>query len=87
MKKISEGAVIRSIRNGKPYLVILVGKPCMLVVDLENKNDPVPLKAILPRDFDYYHRDQEMNCISIRKTFSFWSDVKNIYTIAPSISI
>lgn len=52
--------IIRHRDSGHPYLILQIGKPYILVCDLENKASPTPILVILLKDLKYFVPDVEM---------------------------
>jgi len=81
----SQGQIIRNKKTGKPYLVVFTPDPAVLVIDLQLKDDPVPVRAILPRDIRFYAPDLDFDVHTISSLYSYWSDVRNIFMLAHKI--
>jgi hypothetical protein len=81
------GQIIRNKKTGKPYLIIFMPETAILVVDLESKDDPVPLRAILPRDIRYYARDLDMDVHTISSVYGYWTEIRNIFMLAHKIRL
>ena len=81
-----EGDILRNKKTGIAYLVCYVNMVCLLVSDLREKNNPTMLFAILPRDYHFYARDQDMNCYTV-KQYAYWKDERNIFTVATKIRL
>lgn len=82
----SVGDIVRAKKGGHPYLVCYVNETCCLVTDMTRKDDPAILFALLPRDYDKYARDLEMNCYTVHIT-GYWAEPRNIFTMATKIRI
>lgn len=71
--------IIRDKRTGHPYLVVHVHKNvCSLVVDLEDKRALAPLFALLPKVYDQYALDSDME-------YNFIADYKRDLFISGSL--
>lgn len=54
--------IIRSKENGHPFLVLHVHKRiCTIVVDLEDPHKLPTAFVVLPRDYDSYALDEDMD--------------------------
>jgi len=57
----AKGDIIRSIISGKPFLVLHIFiDSCTMVADLEARQSPATPIIILPRDYDQYAKDLQM---------------------------
>lgn len=82
-----QGQIIRNKKTGKPYLIVFTPETALLVVDLCMKDDPVPLRAILPRDFRYYARDMDFDVHTISSLYSYWSEIRNVFMLTRKIRL
>ena len=74
------GDIIRNKKNGIAYLICNVNNVCLLVVDLRDKTDPAMLYAIMPRDYQFYARDLDMNFYHVKRyTYFILSQLKYVY--------
>lgn len=82
-----EGEIIRNKKTAHPFLLVSITPECWLVVDLEQKETPSIVYAILPKDYRYFLKDTDMECYTVKTTFSYWRDIHNIFTIAPRVRV
>jgi len=80
------GHIIRHKKTAKPYLIVYINEQAVFVTDLQSKEDPTPIYAVLPRDVSNYVRDLDMTCYTV-KQYGYWKDVKNIFVITRKLRL
>ncbi len=80
------GDIVRAKKGGHPYLICYINESCCLVADMTQKGSPTILFALLPRDYEDYARDTDMNCYVVKRA-SYWMDEKLIFTMATQIRL
>jgi len=68
-------------------MVVYINHTCILVIDLEDKSEPLPIKAILQRDYSYYKKDLDFDCHTVKIYWDYWKDFHNIFTPTQQIRL